>query len=182
MYTTQASWETKPRRGQELWSEPCLGLYFFYKAWQWAPLCSLILYFTHSCLLVLWTGTITETVLALCVLTKALIHPHYVYLCDCTSSTVCLQLSGEIDPTMKLNDALTVRQMCMKKKEKKKDDSPQLIFLKVMTYFSQAAVINTIQTGLPYQSKWTQTVLEEAAAIDSLTVQLNTALDSVNWF
>lgn len=47
---------------------------------------------------------------------------------------------------MRLNDALTVRQKCIQ------HTFSQLIS-EAMTYFSQAAVINIIQTDLLFQSK-----------------------------
>lgn len=56
----------------------------------------------------------------------------------------------------------------------------------MMTYFSQAAVISMIQTSLLYQSKQTQNRLgfvqrAQVYSLHSETVQLNTALNSVNW-
>lgn len=56
----------------------------------------------------------------------------------------------------------------------------------MMTYFSQAAVISMIQTSLLYQSKQTQNRLgfvqrAQVYSLRSETVQLNTALNSVNW-
>lgn len=67
--------------------------------------------FIHSCLLVLWTGTMTATVLVLCVPTKVLIDSYSnIYMTvlhrQCACGLAVIQTQRET------YDALTIRQAC----------------------------------------------------------------------